>query len=386
MRTTWGNRELHLLEKLWNEYSEVQIKLIFDKLGYSRSLEAIQRQARRYYLGKATSAHASTKTFSPAEIAAIDAIVKTRTKTASRHAIDKKNNESDITSPPEVLKMLDKLRIETSKTKPKHTVQLSDGEIVVLCLSDIHYGAQIADDETGEVVYDTAIAERYISEIPEKLLQVLPAKKYAGIFLILAGDMIDGEEVYPTQSRHLDVSVIDQTRGLVKALWKTIKTLRHIFPCVCVKAVRGNHGRMSKSADERSNWDNVIYQQLELMADMEMDAHLEITHSFGEYLNFTVNGWRGHVRHIGVPHDGTAAMRSKLGSWHQMHNFDFMICAHLHHAGILNYNGKYVFRNGSIMVANDYAERIARRDPPRQIVFCVSKTTLPTFVNFINWP
>ena len=66
-------------------------------------------------------------------------------------------------------------------------------------------------------------------------------------------------------------------------------------------------------------------------------------------------------------------------------NFDFVICGHFHDAGVLNYNGKLVFRNGSIMPANDYAERLARSDPPRQVIFGVSQKSLPTFISFLEW-
>jgi hypothetical protein len=38
-----------------------------------------------------------------------------------------------------------------------------------------------------------------------------------------------------------------------------------------------------------------------------------------------------------------------------------------------------------MMAANDYAERLARKDPSRQIVFGVSKEVMPTFINFLDW-
>lgn len=386
MSTNWDDRELYLLTKLKPKFRNRQIAAIFRELGYDRSKKAIQRQAENLdltYEGPGLL----TGEFSEVEEAAITEALEEELFAVTAAAAAEEEEMSTLAdkSPNDILAMLDDLRNKVGPGEVPRVATL-EGEVLVLCLSDVHYGARVYDTMTGDIIYDTDIAEKCIEAIPEKLMKAVPDRPYAGIIVAMGGDMIDGEEIYPTHGRHLDVSVIDQTRGLVRALWKTVKVLRKMFPKVWVIGVRGNHGRMSRTADERSNWDNVVYQQLGLLAEMEGDEGLKIQHSFGEYFNFEVNGWRGHMRHSAVPHDGTASMRNRLGSWHQMHNFDFLICGHYHHAGVLNYNGKYVFRNGCIMPANDYAERIARRDPARQIVFGVSESAMPTFVGFLDWP
>jgi predicted phosphodiesterase len=240
---------------------------------------------------------------------------------------------------------------------------------------------------TGRETYNPEIAERWIGEIPRKILEVCPGDSYSysGVDIILAGDLVDGEEIYPTHARHLQLSVIDQTKGLVKALWRLTKELQRLFGDARIVSVRGNHGRMSQSADERSNWDNMVYQQLALLAEIEGDATLRMECSHGEFCNFEVNGWKGHVRHVAVPHDGTAAVRNKIGSWKQMHNFDFLVCGHYHNCGILNYNDTMIIRNGAMMPQNDYAERLALGGSPRQIIFGVSTDHLPTFISYLTW-
>jgi hypothetical protein len=290
-----------------------------------------------------------------------------------------------VDTPQSIIDLLEGIRKQVRVTSVPVIEYRTDGEELVLCLSDIHYGARVKDGMTGATIYDPSITEAMIESIPHKVLASAKEREFTGITIVLAGDVVDGEEIYPTHGHHLDICVVDQTRGLVKSLWKMLKVFGAMFEHVRVIGVRGNHGRMSKMADERSNWDNVVYQQLALLIEME-DSNLAMEVAYGEYYNFDILGWVGHVRHEAVPHDGTAAMRNKLGSWAQMHQFSFLICGHHHHAGILNYNGMCVFRNGGMMVGSDYAERLARQDPPRQILFGLTKDTLPTFVSFLDWP
>ena len=276
--------------------------------------------------------------------------------------------------------------------RPKPAPRLTPSEKIshLLILSDTHYGAKETDPSTGEVVYDPQACEERVRSIPDLLLDRLkqigakPQDSHS-LAIALGGDMLDGESIYPTHDHHIALPVIGQLKGFTTAIWSTLLDLRTMFPRVYLIAVAGNHGRMSKTAHEMSNWDNALYLQLEIMAHIENDPRFHVSVSRGNYMNFAVNGWRGHMRHEGVPHDGTAAMRAKLGSWKDAHQFDFMICGHYHHPGILDYNGKKIYRNGSMKGFDDFADGLGKHGRAAQLLIGMTKSERQLYTTELNW-
>jgi hypothetical protein len=375
----WSDREKYLFLALRRSLGSKEIFDIFKALGYERSYVSIRKFAQRQ--GRIEKGPIIGE-FSREERDAIeDVIGKEKFEFYFQKGISLLPPKKDSLS--ETLSLINE---HASKVKicPIKKQSIS-GEQVVVCLSDIHYGSTVRDPQTGEEIYNQTIALKRLTDLPSRLIGCIPQRKYAGVTIVLAGDIVDGEDIYPTHSRHSTIPVIDQVKDLVEALWINICSLNRIFPNVRVVCVAGNHGRGGDRFDERSNWDNVVYQQLLLLSRMQIDVNVQVQVSFGSSFNFDVNGWTGHVRHYGVRHDGTAGMEQKMGGWLAEHSFDFLICGHFHTAGILTYNGRYIFRNGAVMPPNDLADRMAKSDIPRQIVFGVSEETLPTFVGFLTW-
>jgi predicted phosphodiesterase len=271
-----------------------------------------------------------------------------------------------------------------AETTSKIPVIDTGGEVLVIVLSDLHYGSKTFNF-LGETLYDMNTTEEMLNQVVDKAISKAPKKDYSAIVYLLAGDMVDGEEIFPTHQSEIDAAAIDQVAGLTKALWRILIKSSKLFPKVYALCVRGNHGRMSRSASERSNWDNALYQQLYIMAGSLSNSNIDVHVAYGEYMNFIINGWRGHMRHQGVPHDGTAAMRAKLGSWKEMHDYDFMVFGHFHRCGRLGYNGLSIYRNGQLKVGGAFGERLALRDPPEQIVFGISEDRQETFWTVLDW-
>jgi hypothetical protein len=236
-------------------------------------------------------------------------------------------------------------------------------------------------DENGNVIYNMAIAEQRILAIPAKIAESFSKdrlKTFDEVVLCMIGDHIDGEGVFPAQEMSLEDHVVEQTKRCVKAFWTLIRDLRKRFPMVRIVTTRGNHGRGGVSPE--SNWDNMVYQQLELLVDLEADPRLTIKNRYGHYNTLDVKGWRGHLRHKAPVQADTAASLAKYAGWNGIHDWDFFCFGHWHHWGVMTWCSKPLFRNGSIMGGDDYAESLAVHDQPVQLCFGVTEQKLPTFV------
>jgi len=163
-------------------------------------------------------------------------------------------------------------------------------------------------------------------------------------------------------------------------MWGMVGKLRDEFPLIRVVTTRGNHGRTGKDVSPEANWDNMLFQQLELLIDLEDDPDLIIKNRYGDYNTFQVKGWRGMVRHKAPVQADTSAAQAKFAGWQGIHQWDIFMYGHFHHWGVMTWNSKPIIRNGSLMGGDDYAETLAAYDDPTQVVFTVNKKHLPAAI------
>ena len=279
-----------------------------------------------------------------------------------------------------------KLTPSVKKIKPIS----SSKESLVLLLSDLHIGKRIVDCK-GNVIYDTNIALSYIKKLNNQLLHVMEhagkGTKIDEIVVLILGDIVDNEIIYSSQIHHIDSCVSQQVNSATKAVWELLRSLGTIEGIKSVRAVcvRGNHGVPSRDASsEDSNWDNVIYNNLEYISQLT-DTNISIETNYAEYNIAEVKGHKILLRHNIPLTADTAAARAKLGGWFDLHQCQTIVGGHYHHPAIQTWNDKYVFRNGCLSGADDLSERMAVYSTPAQIVFGVSEKRLPTFMYVLSF-
>ncbi len=261
---------------------------------------------------------------------------------------------------------------------------------LVIILSDFHVGKIVELGENGET-YNIEVALARINSIREQVILFLREheNKIDEVVFVLAGDLVDGEGIYPGQEMHLETHVADQIKAVVTGLWRLISNahtpwLNSNKHCpVHVVSCRGNHGRTNLS--DEANWDNIIYQQLELLVDMTSERSLTIKNLYGNYNTFSVKGWKGLVRHSAPPQADTGGAIAKFAGWYSIHEYDFMVYAHFHHWGVMTWNGKPLFRNGSLGGGDDYAEGFGASDEPTQLMFTVSEEKLVESIRLLTF-
>jgi len=250
---------------------------------------------------------------------------------------------------------------------------------VVLVFSDTHFGKQTE-------WYNMDIGRKRFLSVPDKLEEhTLP--DFDEIVVALLGDMVEGEDIYPTQNHHLEVPAFTQMKEATDAIWHMILKLKGRFPHTKIRIIctKGNHGRVSKTANENSNWDNVLYYALSLIVAAAANPDITMELNYDDFYVFQVKDKRGLVNHKGVKHVGTPAMQVKIAGWAKSKDFDFLLHGHWHEWHVGNWIGKFVMGNGCMCGPDDLAERIAKEDTARQGFFFVTPGKQPWGWSFFEW-
>ena len=256
------------------------------------------------------------------------------------------------------------------------------GETLVIQLTDWHAG-KIVKDQQGNILYNETIFKRRMDKFCAQILKLLDnhikkGTKVNDVVIISTGDNANGEDIYATQAYEQELAPPYQVMLVVEVFTKLIQALLDRKLNVKFYGVKGNHGRLGKDKDPNSNWDIMIYLILKHWAYAN-GKKVEINYSELDYLNFEIEGWKYHIRHIAPEQPDTSASRAKFGGWAGMHNADAICYGHFHHFGIFDANGVRVFRGGSPIGADEFAESLAKEADPIQLVWGVSKDRILTF-------
>jgi hypothetical protein len=256
------------------------------------------------------------------------------------------------------------------------------GTSMVIVLSDLHFGKHTKWFNMEE-------ANRRLLTIPDELKDKTDKlNDLDEVVVILAGDLVEGEDIYPTQNNHIECSAIEQVKGCAESTWKMILKLRGYFPdaVLRIETVPGNHGRVSKTANEKTNWDNVVYMIISMIAKKHNDDKIIMNCNFDTFRTFMVKDKVGLANHHGVKHTGTSNMREKVAGWITGKQFDFMVHGHWHEWHVGNWLGRFVMGNGCMCGPDDLAEQMGKEDTARQGYFFVTPEKPIWGFSFVDWP
>lgn len=396
MSITWTDEEKTLLESVRPVLSTREIHKLFRILKYDRSVEAIQKMSRKLGVVFKDFGQPATHGLTKEEKIALKKVLSKREEFVAATEIPQ------VVSPAEqavrtkkrreaMVDILDKLR-EIRKNTPRigsistKKSTAKDKESLVLLLSDWHVCQRVMDTEHQEVVYDKEIALDRIRSTPQIIRDMFTDdefEKFDEVVVLLGGDMISGEGIFPGHEMSIHDTAVEQATMVAQAIWAMLKEFRELFPLTRVITTKGNHGRTGQSPE--SNWDNMIYQILGLLIDEDGGNDITIKNRYGDYAIADVRGWKGLLRHKSPAQADTSAGIAKFAGWHGIHEWDFFGFGHFHHWGVMTWNGKPIFRNGSLMGGDEYAETLAKYDHPVQLCWGVSNDNVCTFVKPINY-
>lgn len=385
-KTNWDTKEDQLLEILRPHLSTGEIFEVFKELNIQRTKEAISRRARRLGIEFIDFGEPDAQSLTGEEK---KAVVKALSRRAEILAsikpppIQTAATKSRVSAALKVAAESARERLEERRLEVPRSSSLikkiahGPGESLCVVLSDFHIGRKVVDQSTQEIVYDVETGLSRIQSLPSKIVSQVPRRldKYDEIVVILCGDIVDGEDIFPGHAQQIQQVAEAQSASVVKQLWNTIRDLATIFPLVRIVSAPGNHGRFGAS-----NWDNVVYRQLEILVDSFNNPNILISNKYEKFNTVNVKGFKGLIRHSAPVQADTPSGRAKFGGWYDIHKFDFVCYGHYHHWGIFTWNAKPIFRNGSLIGADDYAEELAVSDIPCQLMFGVTEDYLPTTI------
>jgi hypothetical protein len=249
--------------------------------------------------------------------------------------------------------------------------QSVDGLSALICLSDLHFGEVIRVNDT--IVFDLAEANRRLDSIVDQFIVApeLDGYNVDECVVLLAGDIIDGEMIYPAQAFETQGHAFNQVKDATLAIWTQLVKLAEKFPVVRVHCVPGNHGRTTKHHHQMTNWDNALYFGLQLMANMAA-INIEVHTPLQMWMDFKVRGWNVHARHIGVVQASTAGPAKRVMTWLDNHQSDLLFYGHYHCPEMYSLGERRIFKNGSLPPANDYAENLGFPDGTGQWMVGIS--------------
>lgn len=264
------------------------------------------------------------------------------------------------------------LKANSVKAKP---VPPRSNRSLVLLVSDTHVGKHTDH-------YNPSVAAERIASIPS-LVAELGLVSIGEIVLVLAGDMVDGEDIYAHQAHHLALPVIDQVKQVTESIWQLALDLRAQFKIpVRIETCYGNHGRISKTADPKSNWDNIVYQTLDLVSSNVQDKLITVNLSYTAFLTTEVQDKTVVVTHHGVK-PGTG--KNKLSGWQYTKHWDLLLHGHYHTWGIETCYGNPVIHNGAMVGPDDLSEAMGVYDPPRQSWCVITKNEPISQFGYFEW-
>ena len=240
-------------------------------------------------------------------------------------------------------------------------------ETVVLGLADWHAGKDTA-------TYNMSIFNKRINKLLANSLKLIDKHitkhvKVDRVVILSAGDMANGEGIYPTQAYHQNEAPPQQVMLVVENFMKIILSLLKRGIPVDFYGVKGNHGRLGKDADPASNWDLMIYMILQQNKQLMNLKNLTVNFNESDYLEVPIRKWRYLLRHEAFAQDETSAGQAKYLGWQKIHNADVIVSGHVHHWDI----GERKIVIGSPVGGDDLSERMAcTTGNPSQLLWLVT--------------
>ncbi len=283
--------------------------------------------------------------------------------------------------------------IEISKglnvCKPYYPEKTPKAQTEVLVLGDWHLGKLV--DMPGNK-YNIEIARQRVQQLCTDFIDIVqgysrPQIIVDEIALLLVGDFVENELIFPTQAHHIETDVVTQVRVATEMFWgEMILPLRKAMPRIpmTIHCVKGNHGRVGSFVHETANWDLVLYHELASIAQYSglKDIHFNIGHE--AFTQLEIKGHKGLLRHEGIPQHDTAAARAKISGWKAIHDMEFMCTGHWHNPFFARPNNITVFQNGCMSGMDDLSEKMARKTKPFQLSWGVSEKRVTTHIHVLD--
>jgi len=229
-------------------------------------------------------------------------------------------------------------------------------EDIVVMVSDLQIGACTV--ASGYDPYPEETIQMYVDQFCSNLINMFATRELdiATIHIGLLGDIVDGELMFP---KHKTIDMDRQTKIATRTMRQIIEVCRQYADNVKVHTVAGNHGRITKSHWKSSNYDNMVYNTLELVYEGVKDVSVSTDRAFVQ--RWEIGKWKMLATHgdiiMGMITRTKAATKSN--GFHRRLPHDVFLMGHFHTTQYFDYNRMPIITNGcmydSDLIQNELA-------------------------------
>lgn len=273
-----------------------------------------------------------------------------------------------------VAKALTPLKFAAPPMKARKYKRDQTKESAVLLLSDIHFGKTTS-------TYNSEMAIASVCDVLERTVRIIDLHRGAfpieELHIMMLGDIVDGELIYPTHPHHIDSGVIDQIFSPLPVLVQKIAELTTRGLKVHLHGVPGNHGRISKHMDELSNFDFMFYKVLEVALSGVKGVTFDFPRGWRNVV--TVQKTRFLMFHgdqikmtLNLPWYGVTTRVSRWAVAQTVDGFDVAVHGHFHVLSHVEWGGKTILANGTLVDRDEFAlEKLGLESTRAQWLFGV---------------
>jgi hypothetical protein len=198
----------------------------------------------------------------------------------------------------------------------------------------------------------------------------------------MLGDVIDGENIFPTQAYKQDVDADDAMDLAVDEFEDFIHSFRGRnarFKEINMWTVEGNHGRVGRRNSEKTNFDRIFYKRLADRLNGK-NTNVNISKKWYNYAEIQGHGYlmfhgEDIMMYQTIPYYGIVqrAMRWKSGGIHESY-FNYVCLGHFHTVGDQFWNDFRVLLNGTFVTDDDFVQKkLGMKEIPKFWFFGVNE-------------
>lgn len=244
---------------------------------------------------------------------------------------------------------------------------------MVVCLSDIHYGAHV---DIPENYYSTEVVEDLLVNYLNKVINLIKKHNVAKVEIVNLGDLIEHAYMRNQNLYDSEETLSEQIVNVTKLIIMFIQGIRDHVELVSYRGIAGNHDRMqgdknsNLNADHAVNISNYIIQMWIELSGSDVD-YIPTDGYFTDLedrgFNFAfVHGDRNNLKKLST--------LAELGEQHNKH-YDAVIGGHVHHFNMTEVsNNRFQVTFGSIKGMDDYSVRLGRKSSRSQGVVLINDT------------
>jgi len=255
-------------------------------------------------------------------------------------------------------------------------------EDIVVMVSDLQIGACTTAE--GYDPYPEETIQLYVDNFCNNLINLFATRELsiATIHIALLGDIVDGELMFP---KHKTIDMDRQTKMATRSMRQIIEVCRQYADKIIVHTVAGNHGRITKSHWKSSNYDNMVYNTLELVYEGVNDVYVSTDRAFVQV--WEIGKWKMLATHGDIINGMVTRTKAatKSNGFNRRLPHDVFLMGHFHTTMYMNYNRMPIIINGCMYDSDLIQNELAGWECKRMAVFKVSDGEYPVdWLEFVD--